>query len=451
MQGRKIRMLTETVQSFLNRGAAVNLQKLLNKSHVADVALVFRALSTDERIALFSVVHGSDSRATLLEALDPRIQKELIRSIPQDDAARIVECMPHDDAADLLGYLDESLSNELLEKMHGADSLQVEGLLEYEPDTAGGIMATDFVALTEDTSASDAIDVLRTSTDVDMVFYLYVVNDFGHLVGVVSLRNLVTVPPSTKLKKIMESRVIRVRPDTDQEEVASLVARYNFLAIPVVDEGNTLMGIVTVDDIIDVIQEEAQEDMLRMAGAGDDLEATRRVRDRFVARLPWALLTILGGLGSLLILESVTEMLYQHMIYVLFLPLLFTVSAVVGVQSATFVVQILLSGMLPHGSASDLLVREWTVGSGIGILTGLIGGLIAGLLGNWTVAMLLERRPCPQCFLCFDCGFRLSPADASGQAGPAVATGPFTKVMIALTALGIYCSSLSILRVLIGS
>ena len=117
MQGRKIRMLTDTVQSFLNRGAAGNLQKLLNKSHVADVALVFRELSKEERIAVFSVVHGADSRASLLEALDPRIQKELIRSIPQDDAARIVECMPHDDAADLLGYLDDSLSSTLLERM----------------------------------------------------------------------------------------------------------------------------------------------------------------------------------------------------------------------------------------------------------------------------------------------------------------------------------------------
>lgn len=450
MQGRKIRMLTETVQSFLNRGAAVNLQKLLSKSHVADVALVFRALTTDERIALFSVVHGADSRANLLEELDPRIQEELIRSIPQDDAARILESMPHDDAADLLGHLDDSLSNTLLERMHGADSIQVEGLLEYEPDTAGGIMATDFVALTEDTPASDAIDVLRTSTDVDMVFYLYVVNDFGHLVGVVSLRNLVTVPPSTKLKKIMESRVIRVRPDTDQEEVASLVARYNFLAIPVVDESNTLMGIVTVDDIIDVIQEEAQEDMLRMAGAGADLEATRRIGDRFFARLPWALLTVLGGLGSLLILESVAGLFYQNMLLVLFLPLLFMVSAVVGVQSATFVVQILSSGMLPHGSARSLMMREWIVGTGIGLLTGGISGLVAGIVGDWRVALLLGLTLALSISWSAILGAGLPLLMRAARQDPAIATGPFTKVIISLSALGIYCSFFSLLHVIVG-
>ncbi len=203
MQGRKIRMLTETIQSFLNRGAAVNLQKLLNKSHVADIALAFRDLSLSERKAVFSVVHGAESRAELLEALDSLIQRELIGSISESEAARILECMPHDHVADLLGILEESLSSKLLDEMHREDSLQVEGLLGYARDTAGGIMSTEYVALAEDTPASDAIDVLRTSRDVDMVFYLYVVNEFGHLVGVVSLRNLVTVPSNTKLRTIM--------------------------------------------------------------------------------------------------------------------------------------------------------------------------------------------------------------------------------------------------------
>ena len=205
MQGRKIRMLTETVQTFLNRGAIGSLQKIVAKSHDADIALVFRALTGEERQVVFSVVRGLDHRAALL-GLDPNIQEEVIASIPGDDAARILETMDQDDAADLLGYLDEESSATLLEKMHREDSLQVEGLLGYPSDSAGGIMNPDFVALSEETSASDAIDVLRASADIDMVFYLYVTNEFGHLVGVVFSPKPRDGAPANKLSRIMESQ-----------------------------------------------------------------------------------------------------------------------------------------------------------------------------------------------------------------------------------------------------
>ena len=438
MQGRKIRMLTETIQTFLNRGAIGSLQKITTKSHVADIALVFRALTGEERQVVFSVVRGLDLRAALLGELDPNIQQEMIASIPGDDAARILETMDQDDAADLLGYLDESTSAILLEKMHREGSLQVEGLLGYPSDSAGGIMNPDFVALSEDTSASDAIDVLRASADIDMVFYLYVTNDFGHLVGVVSLRNLVTVPPRTKLSRIMESRVIRVRPETDQEEVASLVARYNFLAVPVVDEQNVLMGIVTVDDIIDVIQEEAQEDMLKLVGAGGDLEASRPFFARLLARLPWAALTALGGAIGALLVAGLFRTAEDISLIILASPLLFWMSATTSGQSATFVSQLLGSELLASGDGGPLLIRETAIGMILGALGGIATLVLASLTGGWDQGAVVGIGVWVSVTWATLFGAYLPLIAQTLRQDIHLAAGPLARIAVGLSALAIY-------------
>src|SRR5205085_5422667 len=189
---------------------------------------------------------------------------------PADEIARLVQEAPSDDAAAIIDHLPEELKTAVLDLMGRKESGEVENLLEYAEQTAGRIMNPNVFALAEDIMVGEAITALQSSRDVEMVFYLYIVDARRHLVGVTSLRRLLLVSPETPLKRIMTSEPISARVDMDQEEVARLVASYNLLAIPVVDESNKLVGLITVDDVIDVIKDEATEDLYRLAGVSSD-------------------------------------------------------------------------------------------------------------------------------------------------------------------------------------
>jgi magnesium transporter len=211
--------------------------------------------------------------------------------------------MPSDDVADILGKLPEKKANAILKKMKKEGSEEIEGLLSYEADTAGGIMVPDFIAMREDTTAGHAIESLQKEyMDVEMPFYLYVVDEYGKLVGVSSLRQLVVVSPDTPLKDFMSTDIFSVQTDTDQEEVAKLVARYDILAVPVVNDTNELVGIVTVDDVIDIIREEATEDILKMAGAGGEFVETQSVFKSMRIRLPWLFASCIGGIAAFFVI-----------------------------------------------------------------------------------------------------------------------------------------------------
>ena len=206
-----------------------------------------------------------------LSELGPEAGAALLAGRSAEEIVKLIQELPSDDAAAIIDYLPEELSAAVLELMQkkpaGGD---VGDLLEYPEQTAGRIMNPKVFALSEDMTAGEAIAALQGSRDVEMVFYLYVIDARRHLVGVVSLRRLLLVPPDTPLKRIMTTDLISVRVDTDQEEVARQVASYNLLAIPVVDEENKLVGVITVDDVIDVIKDEATEDVYRLAGLASD-------------------------------------------------------------------------------------------------------------------------------------------------------------------------------------
>ena len=205
-----------------------------------------------------------------LSELGPEKGAELLALRSAEDIARLAQEIPSDDAAALIDHLPEELSSAVLDLIRPKPGGGVSELLEYEEKTAGRLMNPNVFALAEDLTAGEAITALQTARDVEMVFYLYVVDERRHLVGVVSLRRLLLVPPDTPLKRIMTTEVYSARVDTDQEEVARQVASYNLLAIPVVDAENKLVGVITVDDVIDVIKDEATEDVFRLAGVSKD-------------------------------------------------------------------------------------------------------------------------------------------------------------------------------------
>src|SRR5438093_12318939 len=270
---RRSDLVLDSVKRLQRIGATANLLNLLQKQHPADLAQIFSELSDREREQAFSLLAERNGRLWMeaVSELGPEAGAALLATRPAEEIARLAQEIPSDDAAALIDYLPEELSAAVLDLMRPKESSVVENLLEYDEQTAGRIMNPNVFALNEDLTVGEAIAELQGSRDVEMVFYLYVVDERRHLVGVVSLRRLLLVSPETPLKRIMTADLISAKVDTDQEEVARQVASYNLLAVPVGDEANKLVGVITVDDIIDVIKDEATEDIMRLAGvAGDE-------------------------------------------------------------------------------------------------------------------------------------------------------------------------------------
>src|SRR4051812_25950399 len=268
MPQRKLDVVLDSVKRLMRMGATGHLVNLLQKQHPADLAQLFSDLPEKERHAAFTLLAERNSRLAMegLSELGPETGATLLTERTPEEIVKLLQDLPSDDAAALIDYLPEELSAEVLELMQkrpaGGD---VGELLEYEERTAGRIMNPKVFALAEDMTAGESITAVQGSRDVEVGFYLYVIDARRHLVGVVSLRRLLLVSPETPLKRIMTTDLISVRANTDQEEVARQVASYNLLAIPVVDEENKLVGVITVDDVIDVIKDEATEDVYRLA------------------------------------------------------------------------------------------------------------------------------------------------------------------------------------------
>src|ERR671931_2089431 len=288
MAQRKIDVVLDSVRRLVRLGATANLLNLLQKQHPADLAQVFSELGEKDRATSFSLLVERNSKLAMeaLSELGPEAGAALLADRAAEEIARLLHELPSDDAAAIVDYLPDELRASVLELIEKRPGDEVGELLEYAEQTAGRIMNPKVFALSEDMTVAEAITALQGSRDVEMVFYLYVVDVRRHLVGVASLRRLLLVPPTTPLKRIMTTDLISVRADTDQEEVARQVASYNLLAIPVVDEENKLVGVITVDDVIDVIKDEATEDVYRLAGVAGDDRVFSTANESFRKRLP---------------------------------------------------------------------------------------------------------------------------------------------------------------------
>ncbi|OHB32907.1 MAG: magnesium transporter [Desulfuromonadaceae bacterium GWC2_58_13] len=374
----KLQILLDTVRKLTRRGAYPNLTKVLAKSHPADIAHLFRYLDLKEQRILFNLLGDPEVSAYVLSELDHATGAQLLEQIDKETITEVLQEMPYDDAVDIIRNMPEELAEEVLQIMKDEHSDEIEELLKYGEDTAGGIMATEIFSLREEMSVKEAIEALQGAEDVEMVFYLYVTDEYNHLVGVLSLRQLLTVPPSALLKDIMTTDVISVRTHVDQEEVAQLVAKYNILAIPVVDEGNKLMGIITVDDVIDVMREEATEDIYKMAGSSDE-ELLYGYKSLKIARLrlPWLITNLFGGVitGYLMWLFKIT--LKEVIALIPFIPVITGMGGNVGGQSATIMVRGFATGRIDINTLGRVFLKELRVGMIMGVVCGCTIGLVA--------------------------------------------------------------------------
>src|SRR5574339_431119 len=429
-----------SVQRLLRRGAITNLAKMLGRMHPADIAKVIAHLSSPkEKREVFELVRGESKRGQVLSELDTDSITQVLSDLLQSDIAWLIKDLAPDDVAYILGVLPEERAKEILSLMRTEDSTEVADILKYPKDTAGAIMTTEFFALSEDATAQEAIRRLQQATDAEMVFYIYVTDKDDRLVGVLSLRQLITVPPTTPLKNIMTREVMSVAIDMDQEEVARQVASYNLLAIPVVERDGKLVGIITVDDVVDVIREEATEDMLKMAGAIE--EETGSKSSSFGSaklRLPWLFTNLVGSLLSGAILWYFRYTIQEVVAIVSFIPVIAAMGGNVGLQSSTLIIRGLATGVVELTDVWTVFFREVKIGLLMGIACGIILTGVGwiwhqGFLGVVVGASLITA------FLVSTSMATFMPIVLKRLGvDPAVAAGPFVTTANDITGITIY-------------
>ena len=442
-----IEHIIEQLNQLLLEEKNQDIVELISQYQPADIAEILAELDVKDRGILFKLL-GQDTAAMVLEMLDESVMLSLVESLNYKYLAGVIDEMPVDAAADLLGNLSEKNRDILLNLMQEEEADEVQELLEYDARSAGGIMTTQYVAILQDITAGRAIDVLREiSPEAETVYYVYVIDVRNKLVGVITLRELIVADPDTLIESIMNPAVISVNVDMDQEEVARVVSKYDFLAVPVVDEDDSLLGIITVDDIIDVIYEEASEDIFLLGGSSElaDHEQSKLAK-ALQARLPWLLVTMLEGLIAGTVLRGLEQELTKVVALAFFVPLLTGMGGNVGTQSATITIRGLALGHIESEDVIKVALRESVTGVMLGLINGLIVavvaavwqqslilGLIVGLsmLGNMTTAALM--------------GTLVPILFKKVGVDPAVASAPFITASIDITGLLIYSTLASLL------
>lgn len=379
MIGNEGMVLLDTVRRLNRRGAVAHLLKLLQKTHPADMAWVFRYLSPAERKKVFNVIAQTEMVGEFLSEVDEAIMLELVQDLTPNFMVAVISEMASDDVADLLEALPEDTANEIRRLMVKEDRDEVDELLQYHPETAGGLMSPDFMVLDGEISAGDAIKIVQErSEEMEMAFYLYITHGDGQLAGVISLRELLLHPPYRQLKNIMNTNVTSVTTDTNQEDVAHVISQYNILAVPVVDSSYKLVGIVTVDDIIDVIREEATEDFLRMAGVGKDSEILLKpTLANAMTRAPWLFASWLGGIMSMIIITLFQGELQRVLALAAFIPIINGMGGNIATQSSTIIIRGIATGRVNMQEFAKVIFKEMRVGLLLGGVYGLFLGILA--------------------------------------------------------------------------
>jgi magnesium transporter len=432
MAQRKIDVVLDSVKRLIRLGATANLVNLLHKQHPADLAAVFAELGEKDRVTAFSLLLERNSKLAMeaLSELGPEGGAALLADRSAEEIARLLHDLPSDDAAAIIDNLPEPLSAAVLELIEKRPGDEVGELLEYDEQTAGRIMNPKVFALSEDMTAGEAITTLQGARDVEMVFYLYVVDARRHLVGVISLRRLLLVPPSTPLKRIMTTDLTSVRTDTDQEEVARLVASYNLLAIPVVDEENKLVGVITVDDVIDVIKDEATEDVYRLAGVAGDDRVFSTAAESLRKRVPWLEVNLFTAFLAASVVALFEGGIKDVPALAVFMPVVAGMGGNAATQTLTVIVRGIALGELTWANSRKALFKEGAVGLGNGIACGLVGMLVVwAWKGNLWLGAILCAAMVINMFVAAIAGTLIPLALRAMKVDPALASSVFITTL----------------------
>ena len=365
------------------------LKEYLEEQHPEDIAEYLETLDDrEEQAALIQVLEPEDAAEVLFAIDDKELMVSILLELPRNMASAIANEIPSDEAADMLEDLDDNERSRILSLFEDEAVDDITDLLTYESDTAGGLMTTEFVVVPVFVNAEKAIEIIRMyAPDAETIYYVYVIDGLNHLVGILSLRELIIAGPETAVGDIMRQNVTSVNVRDDQEEVADIMSKYSLLALPVVDDEDHILGIITVDDIVDVIQDEASEDIYRMAGTTEaEMDEGASVITAYASRLPWLLITIFGGICSGTVLDHFELTLQQVAALIIFIPMMTGIAGNVGTQSCTVTVRGLAPGNVTTKEAFGTILREALLGFALGLTVGAIVCLVASF---WQHSMAL--------------------------------------------------------------
>lgn len=437
--------LIEEVRYAINEKNEKYILKLIDDLRAADLADLVEHLDSDERLYLFTLLEPEGAGEVLVE-INPPVQERILNELDNQVVSDIVQELDSDDAADIFGYLPVDRAKEIIGTLKEDVSEELEKLLPYGDDTAGGIMALEYVAVKDYFTVHEAIETIREKREeVINLYHLWVINESGKLVGLLSLKDLVIEPPEKMISEIMNPEVISVNVRIDQEEVATLFRKYDLVSIPVVDDYNRLVGRITHDDIIDVIEEEADEDISLMAGlAKQEITEDSPVKISR-ARLPWLLAGFTGELIAAVVLNKFESSLEKVIALAFFLPIIMAMAGSTGTQAATVAVRGLVTGDIGVVNIWKRLWIEMRVGLGNGLICGGLLGIIVWLwLSDYGLGITVAMALMFIVLLSGSIGAAVPLVLKKRNIDPALATGPFVTTLNDVLGLLIYLSFVTI-------
>jgi magnesium transporter len=380
----------DTVREMLRTATPDRVLRFIGKTHHADLALLFKELAPVEVRKLFEILFSAQRAAKTLKELPPELLPDILALIDNERVARLIARADPDDAVTFIDSLPETRREEVMALLDPERREEVRELISYPEGTVGRIMKTDFMALPPGTTAQGAIDKIRERGELETFFYLYVVDSANKLIGVVPIRNLVIAPPDRTLSQMMISEPIRADVFMDQEEAARLVGKYELLALPIVDEGGHLEGIITVDDVIDIIQEESTEDMYKMAGLAEEDRVFTPIARSVRMRLPWTMLNLLTTGLAASVVTIFQGTIGELVALVTFMPIVAGVGGNAATQTATVIIRAIALGELEFSSAWKAIVKQVSVNVCLALAAGAVVALAALLWqGNPFLGLVL--------------------------------------------------------------
>lgn len=418
------------------------ISQLKSGVHPSDLLELIEGLDDDQQKKQLLELLSDDEAARIIQEMEEFDQVALFRLLGKDKASAILSEMDSDDAVDLLGELSPQEASELLQMVEG-EGEEFQDLLKHPEDSAGGIMTTDFISLPGDLPVEEALLRLREiAPQAETIYYVYVVDEESRLVGVLSLRDLIAASDGTPLKEIMRRNVISVNVLTDQEEVARVVAKYDLLAIPVVDLHQKLLGIVTVDDVLDVIEAEATEDIYKLGGTSEvkGVELLEAPALRVVwRRLPWLLVCLAGGFLSGSVIGAFESTLEAILVLAVFIPVIMDMGGNVGTQTSTIFVRGIATGEINRGGYWRYFFREVQIGLSMGVLLGAFISLAAYLWqGSVVLGVVVGVSMVATVIVAAIIGTLVPMVCSLLKIDPAITAGPFVTTIKDVTGLLIY-------------
>lgn len=433
-------LLLPELRAMISERDTQGLSEVINGLHPASVAEFAEGLSVEETWELFS--HADVKRqAEVFPYFSEEKEIQMVAGMGRQRMSQLLQAMSHDDRVDLLKTCDERTVEEILPLVAKADREDIRRLLEFPEHVAGAFMTTDYATLPPDITVKEALDRLRLQApDRETIYYVYIIDGERHLIGFVSLRDLVLNKPSSLVRDVMTEEVVTVHADQDQEEVARVLARYGFIAMPVVDNQNRIVGIVTYDDVIEVLDEEAAEDIARQ-GASEPLgqpyfsvSILRLLRSRII----WLCMLAIAATLTVNVLSVFEETLETVVTLSLFIPLLIGVGGNVGAQSATTIVRGLATDDVTSKDLGRVLTREGRVGFLLGATLGAIAFFVVWLLFGNDMATILSLSLLAICTLASVVGATMPIAATHVGIDPAVVSAPFVTTIVDASGLILY-------------